>query len=296
MPPTSTQSSTRIGPTPRVPATRENSPLLLVVLALPALLGCNGALDGDSTNTSPLDDTWVGQLALHPEGFKPLVEADRNGWAAYHAGQLDKAAAQSSDVSARAHRDLAEMYERLGLLETVAWTSILATWDARSGLPKDSGITWFATLAAMESGNKEQAAQWLAMARSVSYPPVAEAAEQLNDGLNLDAIHLDSINVLLKRAATHADARRRGDPGELVASATRPLLLLRSTNSVDPRPGARNLRRRVAFWRLGRRHLLQLPHWICGYRRESRPSIGYSGTTLRNGFNVVCSRSGPGPG
>jgi hypothetical protein len=196
---------------------------MLASLFLAGLIGC-----GDSTqhgdHSSPLDASWVGQMALDPGSFRKLVETDRNGWAAYHSGQLEKAAAQGGDVGARAHRDLAELHARLGVLGSITWTNIVATWDARTGLPKDSGITWFAALAALEAGNTDQGTQWLTMAKEVPYPPVSEAASVLS-GLDLDASHLLSQNALVKRVATHAEARRTGDVSALMADATRPLLV-----------------------------------------------------------------------
>ena len=197
--------------------------MLASSLFLAGLFGCGETKPGGDQE-SPLDTSWVGQMALEPGSFRTLVESDRNGWAAYHSGQLEKAAAQGGDVGARAHRDLAELHARLGVLETLTWTNIVATWDARSGLPKDSGITWFAALAALESGQDDQGAQWLAMAREVPYPPVSEAASTLST-LELDASHLDSENSLLKRVATHAAARRNGDVSALMKDARRPLLV-----------------------------------------------------------------------
>ncbi|MEE2751379.1 MAG: hypothetical protein VX519_08105 [Myxococcota bacterium] len=188
---------------------------------------CTGTHPEATNDASPLDATWVGQLALNPQQFQTLLDDSRNGWSAYHAGELQKASTQPGLVKARAHRDLSELHARLGTLGGLAWKSIVATWDTRTGLPTDSGITWFAALAAMESGDVAQATTWLTMASSVDYPPVSQAAQALLKAGQFK--HMDFAtppsSPLLVRLQTHIEARKSGDSKPLLTEANRPLLV-----------------------------------------------------------------------
>ncbi len=171
----------------------------------------------------PLDDSWVAQVVSDPSQFTAALGDARAAWAALHRSDLAAAASAGGPAGVRAEVALADLHGDLAQLSALAWSATAETWEARTGLPEGSAISWFVGLAVLESGDAQRAAAWLTRASDADEAAVRQAASALLDVGGLGPVDAGD-NPLLRRYSAHLAARAPGgDPAPLVASATRPV-------------------------------------------------------------------------
>ncbi len=115
---------------------------------LPALflLACS------ATDTAPLatvdSASWMSQVVLHPEQFRALTDADRDGWVALHGSALATAVTAFSEDSTGARRArLARqvVYTDLAAITDIAVWRTLEQWQQQA-LPVDEGMAGVAPM------------------------------------------------------------------------------------------------------------------------------------------------------
>ncbi len=211
----------------RSPATAAAQGLILA--ALPLLSACSTACEEAPTalgapDTAVLDASWVGQLVTTPATFTALVNDNRMGWVALHANRLPAARLAGGASGARASGALAGLYGDLARVDALAWQAMVETWEGRTGLPPGSAVTWFVGLAALESGDTEQARAWFAKAAEADDPAVAAAAVVLAEQTDLSSAAIDDdSNPLLQRVRAHREARRSVSLMGLLEEGVRPI-------------------------------------------------------------------------
>ena len=126
---------------------RFGSPLAL--LGLFGMLGCTGA--EPSVPVAPLPDGWVSTILETPDQVLALFDADTEGWAALHRGDLTRALnATEPDLAARAHQELYDTRQHLlSLLRTTA-PELARSWAAHT-LPSGTALHTWAALVAVDA-------------------------------------------------------------------------------------------------------------------------------------------------
>lgn len=201
------------------------APLLGVALA-----ACGGPPEPvEGPSTALLEASWVGHLVSAPERFTELVDTNRMGWSALHANRLPGARLAGGVPGSRAAAELAELYGDLARVDSLAWQAMVETWEGRSGLPEGSAVTWFVGLAALESGNSDQAQAWFNKAAQATDPVVAQAAKALAaQAMSSQAALAEPLsdtqgNALLERVDAHREARRSVSLKGLLEEGQRPI-------------------------------------------------------------------------
>ncbi|MCB9794925.1 MAG: hypothetical protein H6741_19675 [Alphaproteobacteria bacterium] len=175
------------------------------------ILGCTGSADVSAPPTHPLDASWPGRLAGDPELFTQTIEAEREGWIALHANDLDAALQGDGATDARAKLELAALHADLARLQQLAWTETLSAWAQRGTLPDSPGLAWTGALIALDAGDSEEAQRWLKQAAAGADPAVADAARALLDHEPGELIEQRESNGLITRYNAHLAARADGE-------------------------------------------------------------------------------------
>ncbi|MCP4810426.1 MAG: hypothetical protein GY913_32230 [Proteobacteria bacterium] len=174
------------------------------------LAACTGG-EPPTRTSSPLDASWLGTVTTDPAAFTAVVDADRDGWVAYHRSDLLEAVRTPGPAGVRARADLASLHADLGELSSAAWASTMTTWEDKGELPEGSALTWFAALAALEAGDTEQAAAWLEVAKDATDPVVRAAATTLAASPALDQpVPGGTENALIERLNANLSVRTTG--------------------------------------------------------------------------------------
>ncbi|MCB9746648.1 MAG: hypothetical protein H6740_28995 [Alphaproteobacteria bacterium] len=189
-------------------------------------LACTGGADVSAPAPHPLDASWLGRLADKPELFSQTVDAEREGWIALHANDLDRALQGDGAPDARAKLELAALHADLARLQQIAWSQTLEAWQQRSALPDSPGLAWTAALMQIDAGDWEAADGWLKKAAAGKDPMVAQAAQALLDGTPGAPVELREANPLIERYNVHLAARADGEAMHpAVMKAHEPLLV-----------------------------------------------------------------------
>ena len=174
------------------------------------LAACTGG-EPPARTTSPLDASWLGTVTSDPAAFTAVVDADRDGWVAYHKSDLGQALKTGGPAAVRASADLSALHADLGELSSAAWAGTMETWQAKGALPQGSALTWFAALAALEAGDTDAAAAWLELAKDASDPAVRAAATSLAASPSLDQPLPGGLdNPLIERFNANLSVRTTG--------------------------------------------------------------------------------------
>ncbi|HJN73147.1 MAG TPA: hypothetical protein QGF58_04340 [Myxococcota bacterium] len=183
---------------------------------LVAAIACYGGEPAVERSASPMDGSWVGDVIGRPELFDETVSENRAAWVAYHRSDLPEALRIGGPAGQRAAEDLALLHADLGLVSSEAWSRTMRTWDDKGELPVDSAITWFAALAALETGDEEAARAWLERAANAGDAQVRGAATALAARPVVDTPLPDATgNVLLEQFNANVGARVSGQPDGL---------------------------------------------------------------------------------
>ena len=186
-----------------------------MILAL--AIACTGAQEpAEERIVSPLEGSWIGDVVGQPAAFEGAVGDNRQAWVAYHKSDLPEAIRLGGHAGDRAARDLALLHADLGHVSSEAWARSMTTWENKGSLPQDSAVTWFAALAALETGDEEAARRWLTRAGGADDAQVREAAAALAARPNLTTPLPDAGgNVLLEQFNANLSARVSGQPDGL---------------------------------------------------------------------------------
>ncbi len=108
-----------------------------------ALLFFSGCSETHSTPNMPLDtSSWLAEAIITPSAFEALTSANRDGWVALHASDLNTAVGTfPSDSTGQYRARLARqtVYADLAAMTDLAIWRTLQVWQTR-GLPTDDGI------------------------------------------------------------------------------------------------------------------------------------------------------------
>lgn len=96
-----------------------------------ALAGCTGNNEPAAPVSSGFDASWIREVVQAPASFSSRVEANREGWIAFHQNDWPGAVGAGGDPAARAHAALAEFYAVLQLANTSAWSRLSERWQSR---------------------------------------------------------------------------------------------------------------------------------------------------------------------
>jgi hypothetical protein len=176
------------------------------------LLSCGGADEAVPIVASPLDGSWLGGIVAAPADFEALMAGGVDPWARLHENSLGAAVDLGGPAGDRAAGELALLHGELGRISALAWLNTVSAWKDRSALPKNSALTWFAGVAALELGDPESATMWLTHASTQGSPEAKAAATALLASPELTT----SIegDVLGKRFELHRSIRA-GDEGQV---------------------------------------------------------------------------------
>jgi len=189
-------------------------------MLLPLLLACADPVPEDLD--TDLERGWVASILREPDQFSATVDANRDGWIALHANNLDAAINAGGPPAVRAQHELEQLYVALSAMASHAWQEAAETWAARAGIPAGSALPLVAAFAALEGGDKEAARLW-AEKLDESAPPehqqlAAEiAAGDITDQTPLGACYRSHL------AVRQGDAMSTDCPSPLVEEDGRTL-------------------------------------------------------------------------
>jgi hypothetical protein len=110
---------------------------------------------------------WLSRVAADPDALRPVLDADRDGWIAWHAGRPWDATLPAGPA-ARAAWDHALLLDDLSALHHAALERLVARWDARGTLPADTAA--WAVLAASRACHGAPAGDAPARAAPTPFP------------------------------------------------------------------------------------------------------------------------------
>lgn len=179
------------------------------------LTACVGGAGESSPPPAALAGSWLGEVAADPAAFEAAVADDREAWVALHAGDLKAAAAGEGVAAARATRELAWTYDRVGRLSGRAWVQLADTWEGRTGVPEGSVLPLLAAFAAEDIGDTVGLARWSAAVEA--HPTLAAVAhEARSDGPG-------AAHPVAERRRQHRAWRQTAEVGPELEVAGRPL-------------------------------------------------------------------------
>ncbi len=123
-----------------------------MVLAL-ALAACTGGEESPSGPVSPLDRSWMAEVARDPAAFSAVVDTDRDAWIALQRNDWKTALPSASEAGVRARRGLAGFHGVLAQLETAAVARLDEAWQANGGPPAESDWALLAHASAVQGGD-----------------------------------------------------------------------------------------------------------------------------------------------
>jgi hypothetical protein len=180
---------------------------------LPGLVALQACSGGTPPEESVAPSGWIGELVGHPERFQVLVEANREGWVAFHA--RDEAAAIAAFKrtgeavgEARAELQVALFHEDLARVSGLVHTRLWRAQINRNGLPAGSRMADVGALAAWCGGSP------------TAFPEAsAEVAQAL-----AQAKGPEELDLALGKGFEAYKLAAKGDLAALEAQASRPFV------------------------------------------------------------------------